>query len=90
MNGFELCRKIKADVSYSHIPVILLTARVSLPDKTEGMESGADAYVEKPFSIRQLKGQIDNLIRLREALRKALTEGVSLPDPALPVRKPGL
>ena len=80
MNGLELCRRIKADASFSHIPVILLTAKVALPDKTEGMERGADAYVEKPFSIRQLKGQIDNLIRLREAFRKAVVEGHSLPE----------
>lgn len=84
MDGLELCRRIKADVAYSHIPVILLTAKVSLPDKTEGMESGADAYVEKPFSIRQLKGQIDNLIHLREAVRKALTEGAALQEASLP------
>ena len=80
MDGLELCRKIKSDINYSHIPVILLTAKVSLPDKTEGMESGADAYVEKPFSFRQLKAQIDNLLRLRESFRKAVSAGESLPS----------
>ena len=80
MDGLELCRTIKGNLAYSHIPVILLTAKVSLPDKTEGMDSGADAYVEKPFSLRQLHGQIDNLLRLREAFRQALSKGADLPE----------
>ena len=79
MDGLELCRTLKEDLSYSHIPVILLTAKVSLPDKAEGMESGADAYVEKPFSIRQLHSQIDNLLRLRESSRQALSLAEDLP-----------
>lgn len=74
MNGFDLCRMIKGNLAYSHIPVILLTAKVSLDAKSEGMESGADAYVEKPFTVRQLRGQIDNLIRLREAFRQSVTD----------------
>ena len=82
MDGLELCRKIKGNIAYSHIPVILLTAKVSITDKTEGMTSGADAYVEKPFSIRQLRGQIDNLIHLRESFRKAVAEGGKLPAEA--------
>ncbi|MBR1887542.1 MAG: response regulator [Bacteroidales bacterium] len=82
MDGLELCRKIKGNMAYSHIPVILLTAKVSVTDKTEGMTSGADAYVEKPFSLRQLRGQIDNLIHLREAFRKAVTESGELPKEA--------
>lgn len=73
MDGLELCRRIKGQLAYSHIPVILLTAKVTLDAKSEGMESGADAYVEKPFTMRQLKGQIDNLIRLREAFRRSMS-----------------
>lgn len=75
MDGFSLCRAIKGQLAYSHIPVILLTARVTLDAKSEGMESGADAYLEKPFTIRQLRGQIDNLIRLREAFRRSIAKG---------------
>ena len=82
MDGLELCRKIKGNMAYSHIPVILLTAKVSVSDKTEGMTSGANAYVEKPFSLRQLRGQIDNLIHLREAFRKAVAESGELPKEA--------
>ena len=80
MDGFELCRKVKEQLSFSHIPVILLTAKVSLDAKSEGMESGADAFIEKPFSIRQLRGQVDNLLRLRETFRDAVLSGSVLPE----------
>ena len=66
MDGNELCRKLKGDLATSHTPVILLTAKVSVEAKVEGMESGADIYLEKPFSIRQLRLQIENLLRLRQ------------------------
>ena len=75
MDGFQLCRSIKSQISFNHIPVILLTAKVSLDAKSEGMESGANAYMEKPFTIRQLHGQIDNLISLRESFRQSVTSG---------------
>ena len=66
MNGIELCRRLKENIETSHLPVILLTAKVTVDAKTEGMESGADIYLEKPFSIRQLHAQIENLLRLRQ------------------------
>ena len=66
MDGNELCRRLKQDLTTSHIPVILLTAKVSIEAKVEGMESGADLYLEKPFSIRQLHLQIENLLRMRQ------------------------
>src|SRR5438876_10364757 len=50
MDGFELCKAIKSNFEHSHIPVILLTAKNSLQSKIEGLELGADAYIEKPFS----------------------------------------
>lgn len=86
MDGFTLCRTLKGQLAYSHIPVILLTAKVTLDAKSEGMESGADAYIEKPFTIRQLKGQIDNLIRLREAFRESVSahEAPDFPIPSGP------
>lgn len=73
MDGMELCRQIKGKVEYSHIPFILLTAKINVDDKKEGMESGADAYVEKPFSITQIHHQIMNLIRLRDSLREKVS-----------------
>ncbi len=66
MDGVELCRRLKQNVETSHLPVILLTAKVSVDAKVEGMESGADIYLEKPFSIRQLRAQIENILRLRQ------------------------
>ena len=66
MDGIELCTKVKEDINYSHIPVILLTAKTSVEAKVEGMQSGADIYLEKPFSIKQLHLQILNLLRMRQ------------------------
>ncbi len=66
MNGFELCVKVKTDVESSHIPIILLTSKSAIEAKIKGLESGADAYVEKPFSIDYLKHQIENLVKNRK------------------------
>ena len=73
MDGFELCKAVKTDINYSHIPVILLTAKVTLDSKIEGMEYGADVYLEKPFSIKYLRKQIGNLIQLKIAFQKLLS-----------------
>jgi DNA-binding response OmpR family regulator len=62
MDGFELCRYIKTSVDFSHIPVILLTAKNTLQDKLEGLEQGADVYIEKPFSPEYLYLQINSLL----------------------------
>lgn len=70
VDGLELTRRIKSDVEFSHIPVILLTARVNVQSKVEGFETGADAYIEKPFSIEILIAQIANLLKNREKLRE--------------------
>ena len=72
MDGFELCKTIKSDLNYSHIPVILLTAKTNIQSKIEGMELGADAYIEKPFSVEYLQACASNLIQNREKLRQAL------------------
>jgi signal transduction histidine kinase/DNA-binding response OmpR family regulator len=77
MDGFELSKTVKSDINYSHIPVVLLTAKVTLDAKIEGMEYGADAYIEKPFSIRQLHKQIENLLKLRLSLQKIITTSPS-------------
>jgi two-component system cell cycle response regulator len=69
MDGFELCEKIKSDLEFSHIPVILLTAKNSLQSKIEGLELGADAYVEKPFSPEFLQVQISSLIKNRNKIK---------------------
>src|SRR5688572_7884811 len=70
MDGFELCRIIKTNFEYSHIPVILLTARNTLQSKIEGLEMGADAYIEKPFSPEYLQVQIANLLTNRNKIKE--------------------
>jgi DNA-binding response OmpR family regulator len=69
MDGFELCRHIKSNFEYSHIPVILLTAKNTIQSKIEGLELGADAYIEKPFSKEHLQAQIRSLLANRDHLR---------------------
>ena len=66
MDGIELCQHVKQHIEYSHIPVILLTAKTSVEAKLEGMQSGADIYLEKPFSAKQLHLQILSLLRMRQ------------------------
>jgi DNA-binding response OmpR family regulator len=70
MDGFELCRIIKTDLEYSHIPVILLTAKNTMQSRIEGLELGADAYIEKPFSPEYLKVQIANLLSNRNKIKE--------------------
>ncbi|WP_200942781.1 two-component regulator propeller domain-containing protein [Dyadobacter sp. Leaf189] len=70
MDGIELCRRMKNDVQFSHIPIILLTAKNSINSKIEGLEVGADAYIEKPFSLDHLAAQITNLINNRNIIKE--------------------
>lgn len=74
MDGFELCKTIKSNLEYSHVPVVILTAKTDIQSKIEGLELGADSYVEKPFSIRYLKVNVANLIANREQLRKSFAK----------------
>ncbi|WP_133574857.1 two-component regulator propeller domain-containing protein [Pedobacter metabolipauper] len=69
MDGFELCRTIKTDLNYSHVPIILLTAKSNHQSKIEGLETGADAYIEKPFSPAHLQAQINSLLSNRNHLK---------------------
>lgn len=71
MGGIELCNKIKLDINYSHIPIILLTAKTNIQSKIEGMDAGADIYMEKPFSPEYLLATVSNLISSREKLKEA-------------------
>jgi two-component system, cell cycle response regulator len=69
MDGFEFCKIVKTGFEYSHVPVILLTAKNTLQSKITGLELGADAYIEKPFDVKHLLVQIANLINSRNKLR---------------------
>ncbi|GIZ09519.1 two-component regulator propeller domain-containing protein [Flavobacterium sp. UMI-01] len=73
MTGTELCSLIKEDIRTSHIPFILLTSRSSLIYKLEGLESGADDYISKPFNIAEFKLRIKNLLTSIDRLRQKLS-----------------
>jgi signal transduction histidine kinase/ligand-binding sensor domain-containing protein/DNA-binding response OmpR family regulator len=62
MDGIEFCNQIKTNIKTSHVPFVLLTARTSLIFKFEGLESGADEYINKPFSTKELRLKVKNLI----------------------------
>ncbi len=69
MDGITLCSRIKQNININHIPVILLTAKSGEEDNLEGLSTGADAYITKPFSIEILRQHVFNLIKSRERLR---------------------
>ena len=69
MDGLELCKRMKTNLEYSHIPLILLTAKNSLHARIEGLETGADAYIEKPFDFDHLYAQISNLLMNRNKIQ---------------------
>jgi signal transduction histidine kinase/DNA-binding response OmpR family regulator/sugar lactone lactonase YvrE len=76
MNGLELCQSIKENRHTCHIPVILLTARGDIEHRIEGIESGADSYIPKPFNPRHLKTRIRMLIQARIQFQKAFQEWI--------------
>ncbi|MDD3658873.1 MAG: response regulator, partial [Lascolabacillus sp.] len=71
MDGLEFMERVKSDIEFSHIPVILLTAKVTNQSKVQGYELGADAYLDKPFSVDVLLARIENLLQGREKLRES-------------------
>lgn len=75
MSGAELCRKVKADVRFSHIPFIILTAKTNSEAKEEGIECGADVYIEKPFTIKQLTLQLANMVKTRKLFYSRIASG---------------
>jgi len=85
MDGFELCEKIKSNIEYSHIPIVLLTAKNDLDSKIKGLKSGADAYIEKPFSFNYLISQLTTLLDNRKREKKAFMQ-----KPFLAVQQMGM
>lgn len=78
MDGFELCKKLKEDFRTSHIPIILLTAKADIPSRIEGLETGADAYIVKPFNQQELLVRMQKLLELRRKLFKRYSNGNGL------------
>ncbi|MBZ4191955.1 response regulator [Niabella beijingensis] len=70
LSGLELCHQLKSTIEYCHIPVILLTAKKSHRDLLEGLETGADAYIGKPFSNDLLLVQVANLLKNRSKIKE--------------------
>jgi signal transduction histidine kinase/ligand-binding sensor domain-containing protein/DNA-binding response OmpR family regulator len=74
MDGLEFTGYVKSNIEFSHIPVILLTAKVNVESRVQGFETGADAYIDKPFSLEVLMAQIANLLESRERLRETFLQ----------------
>lgn len=70
--GYQLCRMIKEDIQLSHIPVILVTAKTAVEDQVEGLDTGADAYVTKPFDPTYLLALIKSQLKNREKIQNLL------------------
>lgn len=79
MDGLELTRRIKQNGQHSHIPIILLSAKTNVQTKIDGLECGADCYIEKPFSIGYLKAQISNMIDNRLKLLEKFSQSPFVP-----------
>lgn len=76
MDGIELCKRLKTNDLTSHIPLLLLTARSSEADHLAGLETGADDYISKPFSLEILKTRIRNLLESRRIMRERFSREV--------------
>jgi DNA-binding response OmpR family regulator len=78
MTGTELCKSLKSDIRISHIPVIMLTAKVSDQSQIEGFEAGADSYITKPFNMDILLLQINHLIEQQQQRIAAFKRAIAL------------
>ncbi|MCZ6817899.1 MAG: ATP-binding protein, partial [Calditrichaeota bacterium] len=80
LDGNQLCEALKTNVKTSHIPIILLTAKAGEEDKLAGLKTGADDYLTKPFSAKELQVRVRNLIAQRRKLRaRFVREGILQP-----------
>ena len=85
MDGIELCRTLKGSEQTSDIPIILLTARAGEADTIEGLETGADDYIKKPFDIAELEARIKNVIQTRHELRRRFSREVFVQPGNIPI-----
>jgi len=82
VDGFELCKLLRSDEHTSHIPIIMLTAKADIESKLEGLSTGADAYLEKPFNKEELSIRINKLLELRKNLQQYYLKKAGLADVA--------
>jgi DNA-binding response OmpR family regulator len=80
MDGFELCQKLRNDERTSHIPIIMLTAKADIESKMEGLQRGADVYLEKPFNREELLIRVKKLLELRKNLQQYYLKEAGLTD----------
>jgi CheY-like chemotaxis protein/AraC-like DNA-binding protein len=80
MDGFEFCIKVKNDIKTSHIPLLMMTAKGMQIDKIKGIDSGADAYITKPFNMGVMKSHIKQLITSRQILFEKYFNGIQNED----------
>jgi signal transduction histidine kinase/DNA-binding response OmpR family regulator/ligand-binding sensor domain-containing protein len=79
MNGYDFCKEIRHHFDTSHIPVIMLTANDTIGQQIEGLSTGTDAYLTKPFEIKLLDAQVNSLLENRKALRNKF-KGIEMPE----------
>jgi signal transduction histidine kinase/ligand-binding sensor domain-containing protein/DNA-binding response OmpR family regulator len=91
LDGYQVCARLKADPATSHIPIVLLTAKSGPDARLEGLETGADSFLTKPFAPRELRAQVRNLLALRQQVRarveaalRPASAGQEAPAPAQP------
>jgi signal transduction histidine kinase/DNA-binding response OmpR family regulator/ligand-binding sensor domain-containing protein len=84
VDGFELCRQLRNDEHTSHIPIIMLTAKADMESRIEGLQQGADVYLEKPFHREELLVRIKKLLELRKSLQQHYLKVAGLNNSAAP------
>lgn len=81
LDGLSLCHQLKTDERTSHVPILMLTAKVGTDSKIEGLEHGADDYLVKPFEVAEVRARVANLLAQRQRLRDYYRRDVSLLAP---------
>ena len=88
MDGMELCRRIRSDELINHVPVVMVTAKVTQRDREQGLEAGADAYMEKPFEADELRLRVRKLLEIRQLLADKYSEKGGAEETGQPAAEP--